>query len=240
MIQQNQGSKLPSMLFRRIAYCPIVLTLLGLCLIVTGCASPDSSIGSIRVEAGDYDTAFDIAIETLRNERFRLDRVDRRSGVITTQPRNASSIAEPWQGDHATTSQATEATLHHQRRVVSVAFIPLPGETVEATRLSSTPSLSAIDEMDSTTPIGEFNRPVRIMVQCWIERAHRPGQRIETSSLRHSSNTIDPTLQSRGIPSLFWERISRDSYMEQRIINSIATEGKDVVVVSIRETDRRE
>ncbi len=59
--------------------------------------------------------------ETLRRNRFRLDRVDARAGVITTMPVTSQHLYEFWRHDVDTWPDALEATLNPLRRWVEVS-----------------------------------------------------------------------------------------------------------------------
>jgi hypothetical protein len=60
--------------------------------------------------------------ETLRRHRFRLDRVDRGGGVITTLPETSQSFFEVWRRDVCTTRDWFEASLCPIRRWAEVRF----------------------------------------------------------------------------------------------------------------------
>ncbi|UCE62248.1 MAG: hypothetical protein JSU63_11150 [Phycisphaerales bacterium] len=94
-----------------------------------------SLAGCARLQRGDYLTSCDLVIpasseqadrvwdavrDTLRRHRFRLDRVDRRAGVITTMPEMSQHFFEFWRKDVATRHDFWEATLNPIRRWVEV------------------------------------------------------------------------------------------------------------------------
>ncbi|MFQ5494811.1 MAG: hypothetical protein ACE5EX_05470 [Phycisphaerae bacterium] len=64
---------------------------------------------------------------TLRRHRFRLDRVDRRAGVITTYPETSQHFFEFWRHDVQTRRDFWEATLNPIRRWVEVRLTPEEG-----------------------------------------------------------------------------------------------------------------
>lgn len=79
---------------------------------------------NIPVESPDaYDLLFDSAQDILRRNRFSLDRLDRRMGVVTTMPVTSQSVLEPWRHDVDTSSDLWEATLNPIRRWVEVSFV---------------------------------------------------------------------------------------------------------------------
>ncbi len=153
----------------------------------------------------EYDRAFDAAVDVLRDARFTIDRVDRRSGVITTEARVSSTIVEPWRPDNATLGMSVDSTLNYQRRVVRVQFTDAAG---------------AGDVTDLTVLPG--GRALGLAVTCTIERAHRPNRRVESAALSRSSQAIDPRLQERGIGQVFWQQVGRDPNWEQTIRATLA------------------
>lgn len=210
--------------------------------IFSGC-STSPTIDTIRVESANYDDAFDSVMNALRYEQYTLDRVDRRLGVITTVPQDSASIVEPWQNHNSTIGQAAESTLHHERRIIRVEFQPMSridgnSGTAENSTAKNVP-LPINQVIPSPAPIdpAEVNGLLYIDVICTIERGHMPGRQIQTTDLRRSNFTIDPTLAERGIPNVFWEPIARDPYMEQRIKNRIAKMGGDVIVENYEGVD---
>lgn len=196
---------------------------------LTGCGQADSQL-SLIVDRARYDAVFDATLESLRREQFVLNRVDRRLGVITTEPRPASSVLEPWRGDNSTVGQAVESTLHDQHRVVRVQFRPYQANVTAAAAAGD--GHRGPDAVGEERP-GDFTAAARpfeaanhdgvmaMELRCVIERGHRPGWRLETSSMRYSSYTVDPALARRGIPRRFWEPIGRDQHMESRLLEQI-------------------
>jgi hypothetical protein len=91
-----------------------------------GCAGPQrvdyvsSSRLSISDQSEQADQVWEAIQETLRRHRFRLDRVDRRAGVITTVPEMSQHFFEIWRKDVATRHDLWEATINPVRRWVEV------------------------------------------------------------------------------------------------------------------------
>lgn len=104
----------------------LVATLLACALI--GCLSPQrndyqsSRSATIANASPQVDRAWEAAQETLRRHRFRLDRVDRRAGIITTMPETSQSLVEFWRHDVDTWPDLLEATLNPLRRWVEVTI----------------------------------------------------------------------------------------------------------------------
>jgi len=228
---------------------PLILltSMLFVSLGAVGCASTKNQIADLRLDSANYETVFDATLAALRSSGFRMDRVDRRFGVITTKPLEAGSVLEPWRDLKAPPSQAVQSTLNYERRVFRVTFARASGSPrrgredggVAGVPPDAGEVLAQVEPVDESvrteSEIAKFNGTIRIDVQCVIERAHRPGRRIETTSTRQVSYTVDPSLAKRGIPSEFWEPISRDPYLEQDLMRRIAAgapNGVDVEFVN--------
>ncbi len=99
------------------------LLLIGL---LTGCFRPVQhdylSVQklSLASDAPERDRLWEAIQETLRRNRFRLDRVDRQAGVITTMPEVSQHFFEFWRHDVSTWPDFWEATLNPIRRWVAV------------------------------------------------------------------------------------------------------------------------
>jgi len=102
--------------------------LAALCSLVLagGCHSPgqhdftSTRSASIADPSEEADRLWAAIQETLRRNRFELDRVDRRSGIITTLPEGSQHVFEFWRRDVATSYDFWEATINPIRRWVEV------------------------------------------------------------------------------------------------------------------------
>lgn len=200
-----------------------------------GCTSRNQ-ISDLRLDSDEYNQVFDSTKDALRSAGYVLDRVDRRFGIITSQPRSAGSILEPWRDITATPAQALDASFNYEHRILRISFIPASGTTPTPRSHPDTPAPIAQIEpqpQTTTTDITSYKGTLRIDVQAIIERAHHPGRRIETTSLRKSSYTIDPSLAQRGIPAKFWEVVARDPYQEQDIMKRIVKRSQGKLEVEL-------
>lgn len=69
---------------------------------------------------GSIDGPWEAAREVLRRQRFEIDRLDRRAGVIVTRPLTSQSAFEFWRHDVDTSYDLLESTLNAIRRRVTV------------------------------------------------------------------------------------------------------------------------
>lgn len=72
--------------------------------------------------ARQSDALWEAIQETLRRGRFRLDRVDRHTGVVTTMPETSQQFFEFWRHDVDTREDLWESTLNLIRRRVRVSL----------------------------------------------------------------------------------------------------------------------
>lgn len=193
--------------------CRIAPLLLVFAVALTGCAP--GPIGRLELRNVEYDRVFDAAVAALRDQRFTLDRVDRRLGVITTRPRAASSVIEPWKADNSTPGQAIESTLHYQRRLMRIEFLPLGG-IEPATGAQAMPPFGQVSPAEPLFIPAEHPGTLVLSVRCIVERSHRPGLQVDTVAVRRSNVTLDPSLSERGVARQFWEPVARDAHMETR------------------------
>ena len=97
--------------------------LLGGCFITLtgGQAVP---IQSTRDE--NFNALWDSAVEVLTQYRFKIDRADRRAGVITTYPLVGRHWFEFWRKDARTRGDVVEGALHNDNRQATVTIARVP------------------------------------------------------------------------------------------------------------------
>ncbi len=98
-----------------------------LCAALCGCQQPPKPFEPTweRVETGDldaYDRLCTAAASTLRRHGFRLDRLDRRAGVITTSPQTSQHFFEFWRRDVDSAYDWFDATINPMRRRVELTI----------------------------------------------------------------------------------------------------------------------
>ncbi|MCC5786660.1 MAG: hypothetical protein JJU33_08170 [Phycisphaerales bacterium] len=174
-------------------------------------AAPSPEIG---VAPGRYAEAFEAAREALIEARFELERVDAAAGVITTRPKQSAGAFTFWDTEQSTPAQQLEDTLHPQRRLVRVSFLPPEppdDERIESQAMAPThmPDLRGHED------------GLRLSVEVVIERRNRPNRRIETESIRRSSSFVDTGLYPRRMTPEYWVAVRRDTNLARRIAGRI-------------------
>jgi len=174
-----------------------------------GCAAPRAGVENpTRIAASEYDRVFEEAVEVLRDYRFRVDRRDRRFGVITTEPRTAGSVLEPWAEGNQTFDQALENTIQHQRRIIRIELSRREGG--EAT------------EAASDRAVADYELLVRAQLQR-RQRVTGPLNTAVTSSVQRGARGGGRrvVLTERGYESDFWRDVGRDAALERTLIAAI-------------------
>ncbi|MEA5557629.1 hypothetical protein [Nodularia spumigena] len=191
-----------------------------------GCASVKETSRTVEVGAGDYASAFDATREVLRSYRFTLERVDARSGVITTEARFSSGLATFWDPVQSDAGQEVMETLNYEGRRARVLFSrPGGGDVVGAGVGEGTPEAlrdQGVMADGSVRPTldedlrGEAG-PLVMKIDVIVERVQRPGRRLETSSLSRSTFTMDPALGERGMSPTYSVARTRDDKLAARL-----------------------
>ncbi|QYK47948.1 MAG: hypothetical protein KF838_14300 [Phycisphaeraceae bacterium] len=216
------------------AICAGAISLLG------GCASNkvDPESRSVSVAPGQYEAAFDAARETLRRYDFTLDRVDARSGVITAGPRFSLGLMNPFDPVQSTAEQEVRELGNQEGRRVRIVFArPDDGQT--QAMQDSVPSSDDASEVYAEPPppdglladgslLASLDDDLRnepgamlLRVDVVVDRIYRPGRRIETTSIRHSSTFQDPDLTKRGMQPSYSVSRERDDLLAARLAEDI-------------------
>lgn len=178
--------------------------LILLALLLAGCASARPEEAVFTVPPGQFAATFAAAKDVLVSYRFELDRVDARSGVLTTRAKPSSGLATPWDAEQSTFLQEWEDLLNRQLRRVRITFEPA-------------------EAVDSAPPdLRLFEGPLVARVEVVIDRRRRPGWRVETSSIRMSSFTRDPALGPRRMSPAYDVPHTRDEALAARLGREIA------------------
>ncbi len=178
----------------------IYVVIVGLGL-VSGCQRPVQPVETTtqRVHLADdfdMDRLWDAAQDVLRDHRFELALVDRRSGSITTQPVTSQACFEFWRHDVDTSFDLMEATLRTVRRSAAV--------TIDREMDGSEAGLTvAVRKETFATPERQFNS--------------------SASSLRIFGDTLPGVRGERRLTGAddYWIDAGRDGAMERRLLKHI-------------------
>ena len=124
----------------------------------TGCRSGQRGavayVSSQTLPAGDERAAeavWQAVEESLRYRGFRLDRVDRRAGLLTTLPESSRHYVEFWRKDVCTSWDVLESTVNPIRRWVEVTWRGANAATDELTVIVHKERLSSPDRQFNST-----------------------------------------------------------------------------------------
>lgn len=180
---------------------PGILALASLSLFAMSGCTPAQIDPTFEASKGQYATAFDAALETLRDYRFPIDRVDATAGVITTSSKQSSGLASPWDIEQSTPTQEVEDLLALHSRRVRITFEPMATASTDA---------------------NAFNAgPVRGRVEAVVDRRYVQGWRLSSAAILQSDFTTDTAASSRGQPQQFDAPLTRDERLEARLASRI-------------------
>lgn len=204
----------------------------------SGCAS-QAGPNSLVIDAGQYDEAFDAAIEATRQAGMPAVFMDRRAGIIETEPRIAGSLLEPWRQDNASFNQALENTVSLQRRRVRYEFRPTDqapitfdvasgdqpraGEEAESTEgapgdIVADKRVPPLDIDDAPLDLTEYTGPIEVFAVVSLERASTPEVQRSTWTRRHRARVHRDLREYSGTR---WRTIARDVAFERRLLADV-------------------
>jgi len=182
------------------------LGLAAAALALVGCRGAAEPVAQpFEIDAREYARVFEAAELELRERGFDVDRADYRFGRLTTEPRGAATVFEPWDTAHSTPGQAVAATLADTRRTVRVMLDPAAG---------------------LADPAGSAGDPEAydLRVEVLMHRRQVPLRRLDGSAERNVFNTLTalpPDWAQRGIEAEYWQPVGRDGLLEDRLIRAI-------------------
>jgi hypothetical protein len=159
-----------------------------------------------------YGAAFDVAVAVARERGMPPAFVDRRAGVIETEPAVVGSLLEPWRDADDPFPRTVEATLHLERRHVRFEFRPAHGGAAIPARPDVTGTTGP--PVDLVTSGG----PLELRAWAFVEQAHQPGLRRSAWSRRVSTRVVIPDEPS----GPRWAPVTRDEALEARLLAEIA------------------
>ncbi|MEL7210341.1 MAG: hypothetical protein AAGK32_19275, partial [Actinomycetota bacterium] len=151
---------------------------------------------------------------------------DRRSGVIETDDRIGAGWFEPWRLEPSSDLEGT-ATASTVRRRARVEF-RCPSGGVAADVPDEPAAGADLFGVRSATPVaGDLlngDGPFEVRVRVTVERAHRPGLRVDTWSRRLTtqSRIERPGPPRTTEPTTTWWPVARDPGLEADLLADIA------------------
>lgn len=127
---------------------------------LSSCSAPTAPT-EFTLSAGRYADAFAAAKDVLREYEFELDRVDAIAGVITTAPRASSGLATPWIPHASDLSGAFRGVAQFEQRIAQVEF-----------------------DRSARPVVGAESEILTCRVAVAVERFHKPGRRVDATSVR--------------------------------------------------------
>ncbi len=193
---------------------PLMLWVLA-CFAVVGCTAKIKQVDNpIPVAPAEYDRLYDASIQILRDQKFLIDQQDRRFGLITTRPRIASSVLEPWERDHSQPGQLVRSTLNYQRRIVQVHIEPRSVAEIEAGADSQV-------TLADTQPSDQYWLRVVVRMQRRQTPQRQPSSAAITRLTFTRGRTAPRLLTETGPRQSFWRDVGRDELMEKRLVAEI-------------------
>jgi hypothetical protein len=186
-----------------------------------GCSSRVIGPDVIVLDSQSYTAAFDAAVNAANTDGMTPMLLDRRGGIITTNPVVAGSFLEPWKPKPSSARQGLENTLAQQRRTARFEFVPVLSTIVKDTQTDELvgPNFLSSAGLDLTTYQGQME----LRVWVYVDRKYTQGILRSTWSLRQESRTIilpaeEPWNQ---VANSFWAPISRDVARERELLAAI-------------------
>ena len=179
---------------------------------LAACSAPRDAADRFVIGGAEYDRAFETSRRVLREQRYDLERVDARAGVLTTAPKSTGGLATPWDMEQTSLDSELEDLANEQRRRVRITFAPVrdPDE--------------GDDPLGAPIPdVRLVEGPIEVQVSVFLERVRFPGWRLNTALIDLSSTTRDPAMVERGIEPRNVQTIRRDDELARRLADTIKT-----------------
>lgn len=158
-------------------------------VLLAGCSAPERT-GPVTLrtfeDVGDAqrEVLWNAAQDVLREHHFRLDRVDRRAGIIQTYPQTSQHAFEFWRKDVDTAYDFLEASMRTVRRSVEVGLAPAEsGDALTVTvrrEYYSTPerqfnsSVAALRMFTTDLPRADTGERITAADSYWIDAGRDP------------------------------------------------------------------
>ena len=211
----------------------VVRSLVLVLLVFQAACTPDNASPEFAVPAGSYRRAFETSESVLREFRFNLARVDARAGVISSQAKNTSGLATPWDVEQSTLGQEFEDLVSNHSRRVRITFERSGGRASQSSPAGTTvESASGGGEQaagggeggaaSDSAPAGTFeNAPLVGRVDVVLIRTYARNWRPSSASILDSSYAYDPMLSQSGQSQVYEAPLTRDERLAARIAERI-------------------
>ena len=192
----------------------------GLIVILGGCAGNEGP-KIVVVPPDQYQRAFDAAVAVARSHDLQPTVMDRRSGIIETEPVMAGSLMEPWKRGNADFNQAVRNTVSRNRLRARFEFSE-PGFRAQ----DQSDEIPPVDLLAATHPNWDLTAatgPLDLRVWVFEERGHSVGQRRNTWTFAGTTYTYHLPVEGEWDEStvFFWTPTTRDRPAERRILAEV-------------------
>jgi hypothetical protein len=158
-----------------------------------------------------YAGLFAAAKGVLRDNDFRLDRVDARLGVLTSRSKGSGGVLTPWDGEQTTMTQEMEDLLNRQARAVRVTFEPA----------GAPPTGGSVGTQPEDLDLRTWDGPLTVRVEVALLRRQRPHWRVQTAAIRLSNYAQEPALSERGMQPEYSVAFDQDDLLAGRLLAEI-------------------
>lgn len=213
----------------RMVVVSVVAALIG--PLAGGCASSAAGPSYLAVPRAQYEQAFATACDVARSEGLVPEIADRQTGTISTEPRAAGSVLEPWAWRQLTASDVVAGSFGYERRRASFEFVPVGFKQAapEGAAPLAGPVLPGserlvVTDRSSVDPDGAGDLELRVSVS--VERQFRPGYQGTAYTRALGSYSRDVTVEEEDpAPARdrsIWTPVARDERLERELIARIA------------------
>lgn len=199
---------------------PWAFLLMAVCVVSTGCAGGKGP-EMITIQAQEYPAAFDVAVQVARENGMRPAFLDRRAGIIETEPVIAGSILEPWYSNNADFNQTIRNTLARNRFRARFEFTR--SEFTPRTQSEDIPPVDLLGTTNQQWDLTTDTVPLDLRVWVFEERGHTVGQRRNTWTFIGNSNTYHVPVNGAWDENAgtFWTPTTRDEPAERRLLAEV-------------------
>ena len=194
--------------------------LISVCMVWGGCAG-GTGPEVVQVPETEYQLAFDSAVEVARLHGMRPAFLDRRAGIIETEPVIAGSILEPWYADNADFSQALRNTIARNRYRARFEFTRAGFKPRGAD--GTIPPVDLLGVTDEDWDLTSGAGPLDLRAWVFEERGHSVGQRRTPWTFIGTSYTYQVPVEGNWDENqvFFWTPTTRDRSAERRLLAEV-------------------